>query len=554
MRTHFVTRTYFALAVALFPASLAWSQNGNESRPPAPLFDGMGNLHHPITTSSRLAQRYFDQGLTLCYAFNHREAIRSFQGALKQDPDCAMAWWGIAYANGPHVNKPMTQEENDAAWNAVQKALALKSKANAREQAYIDAIATRYQAEFQEDRSALDQAYAAAMRKVVNQFPDDLDAQTLLAEALMDTMPWDYWTRDRSPKPETEEALAALRHVIKRNPDHPGANHLYIHAVEAGPNPELGLPAADRLAHAVPQAGHLVHMPSHIYMRVGQYHDAELANQRAVKADKSYIQSCAAQGFYPGAYYPHNEHFLWYAQLFQGRSADALAAAKKTAEIAVENYCGPNQAVEAPRFRHLPWLTQARFGRWDDVLKITQPPATNDFLIDRAMWHFARGLAFAARKNADAAAREHAALTRLTNSDEAKALDNPAFPASGMLAVADHWLAGKVAETRGDMRATIRHLEKAVQAEDDLPYMEPAYWPIPARPTLGAALLKSGKAAEAENVFRDDLTRWPRNGWALFGLEQSLRAQNKNHSAELVQREFQDAWKRADVKLDLGWF
>lgn len=520
----------------------------------APLFAGLGNHHHPITTASKKAQQYFDQGLTLCYAFNHKEAIRSFRGALKHDPDCAMAYWGIAYASGPHVNRPMDQEDNVRAWDALQKALALKSKANANEQAYINALAKRYQAEFAEDRSALDKAYAAAMRELTKQFPDDLDAHTLFSEALMDTMPWDYWLKDRSPKPETEEAFAALRYVINRNPNHPGANHFFIHAVEAGPHPELGLPSADRLGGFAPQAGHLVHMPAHIYMRVGQYRDAELANRAAVKADRAYIQHCAAQGFYPGAYYPHNEHFLWQATLFQGRSVEALASANKTADIALENYCGPKKALEGPRLRHLPWLTMARFGRWEEILKVPQPPATNDFLIDRAMWHFARGLALAAQKQAGEAANEHAAMAKLVGSEDAKKLDSPQFPAAAMLKIAELWLAGKVAEAKGDSAATIEQLQKAVKAEDELPYMEPGYWPIPVRPALGAALLKAGKAADAEEVFREDVNRWPRNGWGLFGLEQSLRAQGKTDSADIVRREFNETWKRADTKLDLAWF
>jgi hypothetical protein len=279
-----------------------------------------------------------------------------------------------------------------------------------------------------------------------------------------------------------------------------------------------------------------------------------MANRLAVKADRAYIRSCAAQGFYPGAYYPHNEHFLWYATMFQGRSADAMANAEKTADIALENYCGPRKALEGPRLRHLPWLTLARFGRWDDVLKIPQPATTNDFLIDRAMWHFARGLAFAAKSEADAAAREQGELATLADSDDAKKLNNPQFPATGMLAVAKYWLAGKVAEAKGETATMIEELEKAVKAEDELPYMEPAYWPIPVRPALGAALLRAGKAPEAETAFREDLKRWPRNGWGLWGLERSLRAQNKSDSANLVRRQFEEAWQRADVKLDLAWF
>ncbi len=424
------------LVVATCAAAL-----GATTKLKAPFFDGLGKLHHPVTTSSKLAQRYFDQGLSLCYAFNHKEAIRSFEAAARHDTNMAMAWWGVAYAYGPHVNKPMTKEDNDGAWAALREAMSLRSHASAQEQAYITALRTRYQEQFKEDRAALDKEYAAAMRNVAKKYPDDLDAQVLLAEALMDTMPWDYWKSDRSPKPETEEANAALRYVIARNPDHPGANHLYIHAVEAGPQPELGLPSANRLLTYAPQAGHLVHMPSHIYMRVGQYQDAVDSNKRAVKADQSYIRHCKAQGFYPGAYYPHNAHFLWYAYLFQGRLGDAMSAANMVATNALENYCGPKKALEGPRVRHLPWLTLARFGRWDDVLKTQQPPATNDFLIDRVMWHYTRGLAFAARKQTENATREYTAMTRLIHSEEAKKLETPQFPATGVLKVVDHLLA-----------------------------------------------------------------------------------------------------------------
>ncbi len=552
MKSHLISTLTVLGAAGFFVSTGNLFAAGAEKT--APLFEGLGKHQHPITTKSKVAQRYFDQGLTLCYAFNHTEAIRSFRAALKADPDCAMAYWGIAYASGPHVNRPMDKDDNVRAWEAVQKALALKSKANANEQAYIDAVAKRYQGEFVEDRSALDKAYANAMREVTKQFPDDLDARVMFSEALMDTMPWDYWLKDRSPKPETEEAFAALRYVIQRDPNHPGANHFFIHAVEAGPHPEQGIPSADRLTGYAPQAGHLVHMPAHIYMRVGQYEDAELANKLAVKADRSYIRHCAAQGFYPGAYYPHNEHFLWYASLFQGRSADALANARKTAEVALENYCGPKKALEGPRLRHLPWLTLARFGRWDEVLKVKQPPMTNDFLVDRAMWHFARGLAFAAQKQAEPAATELAEMSQLVNSEDAKKLNSPQFPATAMMAIAEEWLAGKVAQAKGDSAGAITHLQKAVKAEDEMPYMEPSYWPIPVRPTLGVALMEAGRSAEAEVIFREDIQRWPRNGWGLFGLEQSLRAQGKADSADIVQREFNDAWKRADAKLQLAWY
>jgi tetratricopeptide (TPR) repeat protein len=541
------------LVVAILAAAIL-APSAAEEKLPGPLFDGLGDLHRPVTTTSPRAQRYFDQGLALLFGFNHKEAIRSFQSAAKIDPDCAMAYWGVAYAYGPHVNKPMSKEDSHAAWVALQQAIARKANASRREQAYINALEKRYQAQHRDDRLALDQAFAGAMRELVKQYPDDLDAQTLFAESLMNTMPWDYWTKDRSPKPETEEVFAALRHVMARNPQHPGANHFYIHAVEAGPNPELGLPAADRLLRFAPAAGHLVHMPAHIYIRVGQYHDATVANELAVKSDRYYIRHCRAQGFYPGAYYPHNLYFLWWALQFEGRSADAFRVASQAADYAVENYCGPKKAVEAPRLRHLPWLTWMRFGKWDEVLNVPQPASTNDFLVDRALWHFIRGVAMAARRQAADAEREHAALVKLVRSGEATKLNNPQFPATSMMGVAELWLAGKVAGAKGDAKGMIEQLEKAVAAEDAIPYMEPAYWPLPTRPVLGAALLQSGDAARAEQVFREDLKHKPRNSWGLFGLEQSLRRQGKKDSAELVHREFDESWKRADTKLDLSWF
>jgi tetratricopeptide (TPR) repeat protein len=520
---------------------------------PAPLFEDFGTLHHPVATSSQEAQRYFDQGLTLCYGFNHKEAIRSFEAVAKYDPDCPMAHWGIAYAHGPHVNKPMTDEDNQKAWKALGRALALRDKGNDLDKAYIDALSKRYQEKFEQDRSALDKAYAAAMREVARQNRDDLDAQVLLAEALMDTMPWDYWAHDRSPKPETEEAIAALKYVMKRNPDHLGANHFYIHAIEAGPTPEIALPSAERLTQGA-QTGHLVHMPSHIFIRVGDYERASQANEEAIRVDERYISSCVAQGFYPGVYYPHNVHFLWWSRLFEGRSADALKAARKAIQNAQDNICGPSPSLEAPRFRHLPWLTLARFGRWSEILAVPQPPATNDFLVDRAMWHFARGLAFAAKSDAESATREHQQLAALAGSEEAKKLDSPAFPASSTLKVATHWLGGKAAGARGDKEGMLRELEAAVAAEDALPYMEPSFWSIPVRPTLGAVLLELGDATAAERVFREDLVRKPRNGWGLLGLEQSLRKQGKQAAADNVAREFKQAWKNADTQLELAWF
>ncbi|MBX3733042.1 MAG: hypothetical protein KF791_10655 [Verrucomicrobiae bacterium] len=521
---------------------------------PGPLLQGLGSLQHPVTTRSDLAQQYFDQGLRLLYAFNHREAARAFRSAAHLDPDCAMAHWGVAYAHGPHVNRPMDPDDTAAAWAALQAARAKAAGVSGREQAYIRTLGARYQEQHVEDRSDLDRAFAGAMRELTRDYPDDLDARVLFAESLMNTIPWDYWTRDRTPRPETDEILAALRLVIARQPDHPGANHFYIHAVEAGPNPEWGLPAADRLAGYAPAAGHLVHMPAHIYMRVGQYADAVRSNQLAVQADRDYFRQCQSMGFYPGAYYPHNLHFQWWAEVFEGRRASAIRLANEVAQLARDNVCGPNKALEAPRLRHLPWLTLARFGDWDAVLAVARPPATNDFLVDRALWHFTRGLAHAALGDPNAAAREHQELGRLASSDAARELTTPAFPVADTLAVAEAWLAGRSAMAAGDTASGLDHLRRAVVAEDAIAYMEPTFWPLPVRPALGAALLRAGDASAAEAVFREDLHRWPRNGWALFGLEQSLQAQGNNESAALVKRERLTAWERADVTPQLEWY
>lgn len=540
----------------LMIALLGWmgvNAASDSERLPGPIFEELGTLRFPVTTRSAQAQRYFDQGVAFLYGFNHQEAIRSFRSAALLDPQCAMAHWGVAYASGPHVNRPMSAEDTQRAWDALQSAQAHQAAVTPREQAYIQALATRYQQGHTEDRSALDQAFAGAMRGVVTKYPDDVDARVMLAESLMNLMPWNYWQPDGTPKPEMVEAFDVLRWVLKREPQNPGANHFYIHAVEAGPNPELGLPSADRLLRFAPDAGHLVHMPAHIYLRVGQYDDAVVANELAVKADESYFRRVRAQGFYPGVYYPHNLHFLWQAQLLDGRSRAAGRTAEKSARFAVDNYCGPRKALEAPRLRHLPWLTAWRFGRWDDVLKIPQPAGTNDFLVDRAVWHFVRGQVFAGRGALADAEREHQQMKQRIQ-EGAAGLDSPAFPVSATLNVAELWLAGKVAAARGDWAESVNRLQQAVAAEDALPYMEPAFWPIPVRPALGVALLKSGKPGEAEQVFRADLEKLPRNGWGLLGLQESLRQQNRPESAELVRQQFEEAWRRSDVVLSVEWF
>ena len=522
---------------------------GAQSLPAVPRFDGLGRHHHPITTQWQLAQRYFDQGLTLCFNFNHAEAIRSFEAAAMVDTNCAMAWWGVAFALGPNINAPMEDSAVPKAWDALQKAIALKGKASAMERDYIDALATRYAKEPMKDRSALDNAFAVAMRGLARKHPTDLDAQTLFAESLMNTSPWNYWQDDFTAKPSAKEALEVIESVLSRVRAHSGADHLYIHLVEAGPHPEKGVPSADRIGKLTPKAGHLVHMASHIYVRVGRYHDASTVNERASEVDEKYLKKVQPTGMYAGGYYPHNLHFLWYATDLEGRSKDSIAAAKEVSKYTFDLRCG---AIEGPRQRYLPLLAYTRFGRWSEILK--EPLPTEEYPFDRAMSHYARALAFAAHGRVSDAEREFARFQELQKSERVRMMDNPYFPGTKILAVGEHVIAGKLAGASNQPEEMVKHLRAAVNAERALSYMEPPYWYYAAKLSLGAALLKTGKPADAEKVFRETLKDLPENGWPLFGLEHSLRAQGKVTEAGQVAKQFKRAWKHADTKLDLGWF
>lgn len=518
-------------------------------QPDAPLLNGLGSLTHPISTGSPLAQRYFDQGFLLAYNFNHAEAVRSFKAAAELDPDCAMAWWGVAYCEGPNINLPMMPESYPRAWEALHKALALKSKASAREQAYINALTTRYVELPIEDRSNLDLAFVDAMRKVATAYPDDLDAQTLFCEAAMTAMPWDYWTTERKPKPLTEEILRVLHTVLRRNPDHPGANHFFIHTVESGPTPEQGIPAAERVERFAPAAGHLVHMASHIYVRVGEYDRAVISNERATKADEDFLDQVKAQGAYPAGYYPHNVHFLWYANSLRGNSHEAIKAAKKVADYALDLRCG---AMEGGRQRYLHALALAQFAKWDKVLALRLPG--DDQRFDQGMHHFARCLAYLAKKDQAAAQAEYALFQTTTDAEAVKVVENPYFPAGKVVEVANEVLLGKLALYQGDEKNALNHLSKAVEIEGQIPYMEPPFWYYSAKWSLGAAQVQTGNYVEAETTFRKDLEWLPRNGWALNGLAEALRNQGKTEAANAVWAEFQKAWQSADVKLDWSMY
>ncbi len=416
------------------------------ARAGAPLFEGMGSYHRSITTSDPGAQRYFNQGMVLTFGFNHAEAIRSFRAAQTLDDQCAMCYWGEALATGPNINVTskgkaiMSPEERVAAYAAVQKAIALKENATQIERDFIDALAVRYNGDPETERDPLDRAYAQALRQVVAKYPDDDDGEAMFAEAWMNTMPWNYWAEDGQPKPETVEVIEALESILERSPRHPLALHLYIHAVEASSNPGRAEAAADRLSNLVPGAGHLVHMPAHIYWRVGRYHDASEANVRAAAVDEEYIAQCNAQGFYPALYYPHNIHFLWAASSMEGRSRVAIEAARKVAEnVRLEQI---EQFPTVEFFKTIPILALTQFGRWDAVLQEPEPPEKLDY--SKAIWNYARGTALIKKGDIEGALAQRAALVRLKDSVQVSFLDSADYPASVLLQIADDLLMGDV--------------------------------------------------------------------------------------------------------------
>ncbi len=517
----------------------------------APLFDGMGSHHHEITANNPGAQRYFNQGMVLTFAFNHAEAIRSFKAAQKLDPACAMCYWGEALATGPNINITsngkviMSKDERLTAYAVLQRAVARKGNATQAEQDYIDALQERYDGDVTKGRDGLDEAYATAMGKLTEKYPDDMDAAALYAESLMDTMPWNYWKDDGDPRADTKSVIASLERVLSVAPNHPLAIHLYIHAVEASGSPSRAEEAADRLAELVPGAGHLVHMPSHIYWRVGRYHDASTANIEAANIDEVYIAQCNAQGFYPALYYPHNIHFLWAASTMEGRSELSIESA-----IRVSDNVNVEQVKQFPTiefFRTIPLLSYVRFGRWDEILAAPEPP--EDFKYSQGIRHYVRGIALASKGEIAAAKEEQAALGPLKNTVSIQFLDKRDYPASLLLEIADQLLLGEIQFAEKDFAGATAHYRKAVELQDTLPYTEPPFWYYPSRQSLGHALLMEGKSQDAEKVYRKDLEIYPRNGWSMFGLVQALEAQGKPEEADEVQKQFDEVWQMSDIKL-----
>jgi hypothetical protein len=516
-----------------------------------PLFEGLGDLHFPITTASETAQRYFDQGLALAFAFNHAAADFAFTEATMHDPDCAMCYWGSALVLGPNVNAAMDPANAARAHHLASKAQALAAgKGSAEERALTAALLQRYQPEEPADRTALDEAYAAAMREAARAFPEDANILALTAEALMDLHPWDFWLADGAERPWTNEIVEIIERALTLDEDHIGAIHLYIHAVEQSSAAQRAEPYADKLADLAPSAGHLVHMPAHIYIRIGRYHDATLNNMKAADADASFIQACRSNSpIYLAGYIPHNWHFGWITAAIEGWSEQAFKMARGTADMLTpELLRAPGMGV-AQHFLMQPAFALVRFGEWDAILAEPEPDA--DLLYARSIWHYARGRALLAKGDVAGAVEQarHVAdlradpgMSALTFFDRGSADD--------LLAIGELVLNAEIDAARGNADAAIAQLQQAIALEDQLPYTEPPDWFYPARHSLGVIQLQAGDAAGAEQTYRQDLAIMPENGWALVGLEQALRAQGRADEADAVRARFELAWRHADIQID----
>jgi tetratricopeptide (TPR) repeat protein len=509
-----------------------------------PLYDNLGDLSHKVTTASPAAQQYFDQGLRLSYAFNHDEAIASYTAATREDSTCAMCWWGIAYAMGPNINAPMDTAVYRPAYAAIRKAVTLSPKATPYERDMIQAMATRYGPEPVASRAPLDSAYAKAMKTVAKKYPDDPEAQTLYAEALMDLTPWNYWDgRGTKPRAGTLETVATLERTIARTPNHAGACHFYIHIVEASTTPARAVPCADRLAKLMPGAGHLVHMPSHIYMRTGRYDLVADHNHEAVAEDQSFIQDRKPAGFYKYTYYPHNWHMLWAGLIQLGRGAEAIEASRELVKVVPVDVVATVPPLEY--FFPAPYWSLVRFGKYDEML--AEPAPTASLKYTTGMWRYGRGLALAAQgKTAEAQAELDSvvAITAATPKDAPAGINMQ----KNLLSLAERHLAGRLALAKGDTAAAIKALEQAIPMEDGLLYDEPPAWYHPIRQDLAGVHLAMGHPAVAEKLYREDLVHYPNNGWSLYGLARSLEAQKKTAEAGKVDAQYKKIWDKADVK------
>ncbi len=508
----------------------------DSTRQIAPLFDHLGAHEFTIETDVPKAQVFFNQGLNLAFAFNHAESHRSFLEASRLDPTSAMTYWGQAYVLGPNINDQFPDNNRRRkAYEAIQKALQLSKNSPARERDLIMALSQRFSADTLADIKKLNVKYMKAMTGVADTYKNDPDILTLYAAAVMNTVPWDYWDENGNPSPHVQEAKQALEKAFSLNPEHPGAHHYYIHMVEL-PKPDLAVPSAEKLASLMPGAGHMVHMPGHIYMRVGRYKEAVEANQAAILVDEDYISQCYAQGQYPLGYYPHNIHFLWSAASMMGNEKLSIDAAKKTAEkVSLSNL---KEGRFFQNFAATPLLAYVRFGKWNEILTTPDPGDAYAYL--KMIWHYARGIAFVRKENLKEAKEE---LQFLYDRDKDLEHENIALVAHAVLE-------GEISAALGDLPAAIEQLKLAVTYEDALPYDEPAVWYIPTRQSLGFFLLKAGQYKEAEEIYREDLAYYRQNGWSLMGLHVSLMQQQRLQEAQDVKHEFDLAWKYADIEIE----
>jgi tetratricopeptide (TPR) repeat protein len=521
----------------------------------ATLLDGLGDYSMPVTSAVPEVQQWFDQGLMLTYGFNHDAAERSFLKAAQLDPDCAMCWWGASLVLGPNINAAMDPASNEIAYDRVQRAQALAANASEREQAYINALSVRYTEQAPADRTPLDRAFTDAMRQVAEKYPDDLDAATFHAEALMTLQPWDYWGDNGRPTGNTETIVSVLESVMERDPDHAGALHLYVHAVEASDDPDRGVRAADKLRDLIPGSGHLVHMPAHIYARVGRWQDAVIANEIAIKADDAYLAICRpGPGVYPLGYVPHNHHFLWFAATMIGDSETALAAARSTAErTSNPDLLGVPGLDPLQDFSMTETFANIRFGRWDAIVDTPKPDDQWRYMA--AVWRYGQAMA-ALRQDRLEDAREHyLQVVEASRDPEVEALTKwDRYSMIHAIVIAERILAAELALTDGDFESAIAALLEAVPVEDAIPYDEPPGWHLPVRHILGGVLLEAGQATEAQMIYEAELRHNPENVWSLFGLSQALQAQGKNGEADRVADRFAQASAHADIELDRSYF
>jgi tetratricopeptide (TPR) repeat protein len=543
-----------AMLYAQAPHHQHYERSANAAQPGpggqlAPRLQNLGAHTFKVTTRSARAQQFVNQGMNLAYGFNHAEAARAFAEAARLDPSCAMAYWGHALVIGPNINAAMTPADEPKALELVQKAVSLKNRVTSRERDYIDALAKRYTGKA-EDRQHGDRAFADAMRAVSKKYPRDADAAAIFAESLMDLRPWNYWTRDGLPQDGTNEAIVALERVMALNPKHPGALHYWIHVWESK-DPERAENEADRLLPLMPGAGHVVHMPAHIFLRLGRYDDVVSSNQKAALADEDYIRQCRAQGIYPLGYYPHNVHFIWVGATMSGQSKLAIESARKTA--AIVSGATAEQLPFVQGFLVVPYYAMVRFGRWDEL--VAEPKPEYDSFFTRGIWHYARGTAFAAKGRVDDAQQELAALQKILADPELAKM--PSFSqnsAAVILRVAGEVLTGDLAMRRKDFVVAIASFDRAVRLEEAMVYTEPPDWHAPVRHWLGAALMGAGRHAEAETVYWEDLRRNRENGWSLVGLRDALSAQGKKDEAAQIDARVKKSWARADVTITASRF